>query len=47
MTLVVNLIRTVLQRSLFAALDAILGAIVTSHTHQNAMSQSKHGQIVA
>ena len=33
MTLVVNLVRPFLQRSLFAALDAILGAIVTSHTH--------------
>jgi len=32
MTLVVNLVREFLQRSLFAAIDAILGAIVTSHT---------------
>jgi len=36
-----------LQQSLFAALDTILGAIVTSCTHRNAMSQSKHGEIVA
>jgi len=34
-----------LQRSLFAAADAILGAIVTSHTHQNVMNQPKYGQI--
>jgi len=40
MTLVVNL-----QGSLFAAVDAILGAIVTSHTHRNVISQSKYGQI--
>jgi len=35
-----------LQRSLFAAVDAILGAIVTSHTHQNVMSQPKYKQII-
>jgi len=34
-----------LHRSLFAAVDAILGAIVTSHTHRNAMIQSKYRQI--
>jgi len=28
-----------LQRSLFAAADAILGAIVTSHTHRNVSNQ--------
>jgi len=33
-----------LQRSLFAAVDAILGAIVTSHTHRNVISQPKYGQ---
>ena len=33
-----------LQRSLFAAFDAILGAIVTSHIHRNAMSQPKYRQ---
>ena len=37
-----------LQRSLFAAGDAILGAIVTSHTHQNVTDQNqpKYGQII-
>jgi len=35
-----------LQRSLFAAVDAILGAIFTSHTHRNVMSQPKYGQII-
>ena len=30
-----------LQRSLFAAFDAILGAIVTSHIHRSVMSQPK------
>jgi len=30
-----------LQRSLFAAVDAILGAIVTSHTHRNVTNQPK------
>jgi len=34
------------QRSLFAAVDAILGAIFASHTHRNAMSQPKYGQII-
>jgi len=34
-----------LQRSLYAAVDAILGAIVTSLTHRNAMIQPKYGQI--
>jgi len=34
-----------LQQSLFATIDAILGAIVTSHTHRNAMIQLKYGQI--
>jgi len=34
-----------LQQSLFAAVDAILGAIVTSHTHRHAMIQPKCGQI--
>jgi len=36
----------ILQRSLFAAVDAILGAIVTSHTHRNVMSQPKYGKII-
>jgi len=26
--------------------DAILGAITTSHTHRNVMSQPKYGQII-
>jgi len=34
------------QRSLFAAFDAILGAIVTSHTHRIIMSQPKYGHII-
>jgi len=34
-----------LQKSVFAAIDAILGAIVTSHTHRNAMIQPRYGQI--
>jgi len=35
-----------LQQGLFAAVDAILGAIVTSHTHRNVTSQQKYGQII-
>jgi len=35
-----------LQRSLFTAVDAILGAIVTSHTHQNVTNQPNYGQII-
>jgi len=35
-----------LQRSLFAAVDAILSAIVTSHQHRNVTNQPKHGQII-
>jgi len=35
-----------LQGSLFAAVYAIHGAIVTPHTHQNVMSQPKYGQII-
>jgi len=35
-----------LQGSLFAAVDAILDAIVTSHTHQNVIGQPKYGQII-
>jgi len=36
-----------LQRSLFAAVDAILGAIVTSHTHtQKSNESAKIGQII-
>jgi len=35
-----------LQGSLFAAVDAFLGAIVTSHTHRNATSQPKYGKII-
>jgi len=30
-----------LQRSLFAAVDAIVGAIGTSHTHRNVTNQPK------
>jgi len=35
------------QLSLFGAVDAILGAIVTTHTHthRNVISQPKYGQI--
>jgi len=33
------------QQSLFIAVDAILGAIVTSHTYSNVMSQPKYGQM--
>jgi len=40
----VNLVRTVPLRSFFAAVDAILGAIVTSHTHQNVMIHPKYGK---
>jgi len=47
MTLVVNLVRTVFQRSLFAAVDAILRAISTSHTHAPKSNESaKLGQII-
>ena len=47
MTLVVNLVRPFLQRSLFAAVDAILGAIVTSHTHTpKCIESAKIGQII-
>jgi len=35
-----------LQRSLFAAADAILGAIVTSHTHRNVTNHPKNGQVI-
>jgi len=35
-----------LQRSLFAAVDAILGAIVTSHTHRNVANQPKYWEII-
>jgi len=35
-----------LQRSLFAAVDAILHAIVTSHTHRNVMRQPKYHQMI-
>jgi len=34
------------QRNLFAAVEAIFGAIVTSHTHRNIISQTKYGQII-
>jgi len=36
-----------LQQTLFAAVDAILGTIVTSHTHQNTNEPAKIGQTVA
>jgi len=36
----------ILQRSLFAAVDAIFGAIDTSHTHRNVTNQPKYGQII-
>jgi len=35
-----------LQRSLFAADDAIFGSIDTSHTHRNVTNQPKYGQII-
>ena len=35
-----------LQRSLIAAVDAIFGPIVTSHTHRNVTNQPKYGQII-
>jgi len=35
-----------LQGSLFAAVDAILGAIATSHTHRNVMSQPNNEQMI-
>jgi len=38
--------RQFFQRSSFAAVDAILGAVVTSHTHQNVTNQTKYGQII-
>jgi len=38
--------RQFLKQSLFAAVDAILGAIVTTHTHRNVMSQQKYGRII-
>jgi len=34
------------QRSLFAAVDAVLGAIFASRTHRNVMRQSKYRQII-
>jgi len=34
-----------LQRSLFAAVVTILGAIVTSHPHQYVMNQPKYDKI--
>jgi len=41
MTLVVNLVRTVSSAKFVCAVDAILGAIVTSHTHRNVTNQPK------
>jgi len=35
-----------LQGSLFAAADAILGAIVPSHTHRNVANQPKYWKII-
>jgi len=35
-----------LRRSLFAAVDAFLVAVVTSHTQGNVTSQLKYGQII-
>jgi len=34
------------QRSLFAAVDEIFGAIFASRTHRNVMSQPKYRQII-
>jgi len=34
------------QQCLFAAVDAIHGAIITSQTHRNVMSQPTYGQII-
>jgi len=36
----------ILQRSLFAAVDTILGAIVASHTHRNVMSRQNAGKLL-
>jgi len=36
----------IFQRSLFAAVDAIFGAIITSYTHGNVTNQPKYGQII-
>jgi len=44
MTLVVNLSGQFFQRSLFAAVDAILGAIFASCSYRNVMSQPKYRQ---
>jgi len=33
------------QRSLFAAVDAVLGAIFASRTHRNAVRQSKYSKL--
>jgi len=41
LTLVVSLVRTVLSAKFIAVVDAIHGAIVTSETHRNVMSQPK------
>jgi len=38
--------RKFFQRSLFAAVDAMLGAIFASRTHRNEMSQPKYRQII-
>ena len=35
-----------LQRSLFAAVAAMLGAIATSRTHRNVTNLPKYGQII-
>jgi len=34
------------QKSSFGAVDAILGAMVMSHTHRNVMSQPNYVQII-
>jgi len=34
------------QRSSFAAVDAILGAVVMSHIHRIVTNQPKYGQII-
>jgi len=36
----------IFQRSVFVSVDAIFGAIVTSHTHRNVMGHPNYGKII-
>jgi len=38
-------VSTIVKDPVFAAVEAILGAIVTSHIYRNVMSQPKHREI--